>query len=245
MKAAQAGIWSALRHGHPWLLLTLAPLLLVQGLHVKRSIPRLPEPGGERAGTAGQGRPLRLLITGDSAAAGVGVSRQEQALAGQLSGRLRQDFELSWRLEALTGRTTLQALEHLRGMPAQTFDVAVISLGVNDITAGVSARRWIARLSALTDLLVTRFQVRQVLFSPVPPMHLFPALPQPLRGYLGSRAQHFNQVLAAHVGGDARCALVQPDLTGLTTASDGFHPGADAYAAWAEALAGHIRTRTV
>lgn len=243
MTAGQAGIWSALRHGHPWLLLTLAPLLLVQGLHVKRRIPRLPEPEGERAGTAGQGRPLRLLITGDSAAAGVGVPRQTLALAGQLSSRLTDDFALFWCLEALTGRTTLQTLEHLHGLPAQTFDVAVISLGVNDITAGVSARRWIARLSALTDLLVARFQVRQVLFSPVPPMHLFPALPQPLRGYLGSRARHFNQVLAAHVGRDPRCALVAPDLTGLTTASDGFHPGAEAYAAWADALARYIRAR--
>lgn len=244
MSAAQVSAWTALRHGHPWLLLTLAPLLLVQGLHVKRRIARLPEPDGERAGTAGQGRPLRLLITGDSAAAGVGVPRQAQALAGQLSRRLADDFQLSWQLEALTGRTTLQALEHLHGVSAQPFDVVVISLGVNDITAGVSARRWIARLSALTDLLVARFQVRQVLFSPVPPMHLFPALPQPLRGYLGSRARHFNRVLATHVDGDARCALVRTDLTGLTTASDGFHPGADAYAAWADALARHIRARS-
>lgn len=231
-----ARMWLA----HGWSL-PLAPLMLVQALYVKRTIPRLPEPEGLRAGAVGQGRALRLLITGDSAAAGVGVAHQTQALAGQLSGRLAADFELHWALEALTGRTTVQAMEHLRQLPPQRFDVAVISLGVNDITAGVSARRWIARLRQLTELLASRFQVRQVLFSPVPPMHLFPALPQPLRAYFGARARHFNQALERYVGGEPRSALARPELTGLSTASDGFHPGADAYAAWADALAGHIR----
>lgn len=225
---------------HGWSL-PLAPLMLVQALYVKRTIPRLPEPEGERAGEVGQGLPLRLLITGDSAAAGVGVAHQTQALAGQLSGRLAADFALHWSLEALTGRTTLQAMDHLRQLPPQHFDVAVISLGVNDITAGVSARRWITRLHQLTELLALRFQVRQVVFSPVPPMHLFPALPQPLRAYLGARARHFNQALTRYVGDEPRAALAQPELTGLSTASDGFHPGAEAYAAWADTLAGHIR----
>jgi len=243
MRAGRTSVWSAWRHAHPWLVLTLAPLLLAQGLHVRRVIPRLPEPEGARTGGGGEGRPLRLLITGDSAAAGVGVPGQAQALSGQLAQRLACGHQLSWQLEAETGRTTEQALAHLRSLPVQYFDIAVISLGVNDITAGVSARRWISRLGELTDLLSARFQVRQVLFSPVPPMHLFPALPQPLRAYLGSRASHFNRVLATHVGADPRCALVRPELTGLTTASDGFHPGAEAYAAWADALAGHIHGR--
>lgn len=225
---------------HGWSL-PLAPLMLAQALYVKRTIPRLPEPEGVRAGSTGQGRPLRLLITGDSAAAGVGVTHQMQALAGQLSSRLADDFQLSWTLEALTGRTTQQALEHLRQLPSRRFDVAVISLGVNDITSGISARRWIARLHQLTELLASRFEVRQVLFSPVPPMHLFPALPQPLRAYLGARASHFNQALERYVGAESRCALARPELTGLTTASDGFHPGEDAYAAWAEELSSRIR----
>ncbi|MEL0028104.1 MAG: SGNH/GDSL hydrolase family protein [Perlucidibaca sp.] len=225
---------------HGWSL-PLAPLMLVQALYVKRTIPRLPEPAGARVGELGQGRPLRLLITGDSAAAGVGVEHQSQALAGQLSGRLAADFALHWSLEALTGRTTLQALAHLHQLPAQPFDIAVISLGVNDVTSGISARRWINRLRQLIELLTSRFQVRQVLLSPVPPMHLFPALPQPLRAYLGARARHFNRALERYVGGEPRCLLAQPELTGLSTASDGFHLGVDAYAAWADALAGHIR----
>lgn len=53
-----------------WLLtLLLGPLLLYQGFRVRRNILLLPEPPGERTGTAGSGPLLRLLVTGDSAAA--------------------------------------------------------------------------------------------------------------------------------------------------------------------------------
>ena len=222
-----------------WLLL---PLLLAQALYVRCRIPRLPEAAGARTGTCGQGQSLRLLITGDSAAAGVGVAHQSQALAGQLSERLAANFEISWSLQALSGRTTAATISCLRQAPVQVFDVAIISLGVNDLLAGLSAQRWIAELAQLSVLLAERFQVRQVLWSPLPPMHLFPALPQPLRAYLGARAQHFNGALARYVASAGRCALVQVDLTSLSTADDGFHPGAEAYAAWADALAQHIRS---
>jgi hypothetical protein len=36
--------------------------------------------------------------------------------------------------------------------------------------------------------------------SGLPPMHRFPALPQPLRWYVGSRARDFNRVLAELAG---------------------------------------------
>ena len=245
MSATQGKGGSAWSHRHPWLLMTLAPLLLVQALHTRRVTPRLPEPAGERVGRTGEGRPLRLLITGDSAAAGVGVSSQTQALSGQLSHRLAADFTLHWQLEATTGHTASDAIARLQHLPVQPFDVAVVSLGVNDVTAGIGAQHWVTRLRELSTLLAERFQVRQVIFSPVPPMHLFPALPQPLRGYLGSRARHFNEALARQVGDMPGATLLQVDLTGLTTASDGFHPGPEAYAAWAEALNGCIRAQLV
>jgi lysophospholipase L1-like esterase len=243
VRTTPARPWAVLRHRHPWLLATLAPLLLAQGAYVRRTVQRLPEAEGERAGSGGRGQPLRLLIAGDSAAAGVGVVSQRDALSGQLRRRLEDSFRLSWRLEAQSGYTTAQAIGHLEQVPAQPFDVAVISLGVNDVTSGVSTTRWIAWLRQLCELLSSRFQVGHVLYSRLPPMHLFPALPQPLRSYLGSRAVHFNHELERHVRGSTLCEVARPVLNGLSTASDGFHPGADVYAAWAATLAECIRVR--
>ena len=54
----------------------LFPILIPQGLYVSITVPRLPEPTGERVGEVGHGSPLRLLIVGDSSAAGVGVATQ-------------------------------------------------------------------------------------------------------------------------------------------------------------------------
>ena len=70
-----------------WLLtLLLGPLLLYQGFRVRRNILLLPEPPGERTGTAGDGPPLRLLVTGDSAAAGVGAAHQQSACLSAVDG---------------------------------------------------------------------------------------------------------------------------------------------------------------
>ena len=70
--------------GYKIAAIALGPLLLLQGRRVRRSVPRLPEPTGPRSGCVGAGRSLRVLIAGDSAAAGVGSANQDQALSGQL-----------------------------------------------------------------------------------------------------------------------------------------------------------------
>ena len=62
----------------------LSPLL-IQALLLRKHALRLPEATGARQGSSGEGAPLRVLIIGDSSAAGVGVSTQHDALAGQLA----------------------------------------------------------------------------------------------------------------------------------------------------------------
>ncbi|MDH3952646.1 MAG: SGNH/GDSL hydrolase family protein, partial [Gammaproteobacteria bacterium] len=61
---------------------------MAQGIWTNLRVPTLPEPPGAREGSAGKGPPLKLLVVGDSAAAGVGVSRQDEALLGQVVSRL-------------------------------------------------------------------------------------------------------------------------------------------------------------
>jgi lysophospholipase L1-like esterase len=221
----------------------LAPILLAQGLYVRRVTPRLPEARGERSGLAGTGPPLRLLIAGDSAAAGVGASTQLSALSGQLVERLARDFFVSWRLIARTGNTIDDAIAQLDAEIAEPFDVAVVSIGVNDVTRGTPVRRWRQSLNRLVELLAHKGGVRHALLSAIPPMHAFPALPNPLAWYLGSRAQHLNRISSEWAGESGRCEFVQPSfpLAKDLIASDGFHPGPAAYSLWAEHLAALIR----
>jgi len=223
----------------------LAPLLIAQGLYVRRVTPKLPDPSGKRSGIYGSGPPLNLLILGDSAAAGVGVSTQSQALSGQLVTALGSYFQVSWKLIAQTGSTAKEIVAKLEMASPETFDVAVTSIGVNDVSHGTRSKKWIDQQGQIVDLLQSKFHSQLIVLSSVPPMHLFPALPQPLRWYLGLRAKRFNSALKEFSEGCNRCEFVTINipLEGAHMAADGFHPGALAYSIWANHVAGIIRSR--
>ena len=216
--------------------IALGPVLLAQGRRVRRTVPVLPEADGPREGEAGAGVPLRLLILGDSAAAGVGARTQDEALSGQLAVSLAPTFRLRWKLLAFTGATTADMLDHLQGLPAEAFDVVVTSLGVNDVNGRVALAMWRRAQEELINVLQSRFGARHILLSGLPPMHRFPALPQPLRRYVGSRARDFDRVLASVAANRPGCeflALGHEMMDAAAMAGDGFHPGPPIYALWA------------
>lgn len=220
-----------------WLGL-LGPLLWLQGRHVRRTTPRLPEPPGERAGQAGCGPTLRILIAGDSAAAGVGAASQQEALSGQLLRHLSPHFRVEWRLLATSGLDSPGLLRLLQATAAGPVDVVIVSIGVNDVTALTAPARWVFWQTQLAQLVDARFAPQLLVHSAVPPMHAFTALPQPLRWFFGRWASEFNRQLALTLVGQARRILHTPFL--LTPAdglaADGFHPGPRAYEAWAQGL---------
>jgi lysophospholipase L1-like esterase len=223
--------------------LILAPLLFVQGRYVRRVTPKLPEPPGVRRGEDGGGRPLTILILGDSSAVGVGASNQSNALAGRLVSQLATNFSVSWRLMGESGLTTSELVALVADSPPDMFDVVIIAIGVNDVIAGRRTRDWITELSRLVALLRNDFAASHILFSPLPPMHCFTALPQPLRWCVGLRAHRFNHELFKFAQREARCRVVPLNypLQPGYLASDGFHPGELAYAYWAGVLADEIR----
>lgn len=221
--------------------LILAPLLLLQGKRVRRVTIKLPEPLGPRNGSCGHGAPLQLLIVGDSSAAGVGVEHQDQALSGQLCQRLAVMHQVHWQLWAKTGATTRSTVQTLEQVPAVKGDIVVVALGVNDVTSGCSSKQFKVNTAQLIALLKNKFEAKRIIFSGLPPMHQFPALPQPLRWYLGKRASRLNQVLIQLCNeSESEYLLFTQDKVEDVMAIDGFHPGATVYANWAEQLATKI-----
>lgn len=221
---------------------TLGPLLLYQGRRVRRETPVLPEAAGPREGVAGEGPVLRLLVTGDSAGAGVGAATQDEALLGRIVQRLAGRFRVEYRLAARTGATSASTLRHLERHAPFAVDAVVTSLGVNDVTGDVPPRRFVALQAALHELLRLRYGARLVLASGIPPMDRFPALPQPLRWYLGARARELDAALAAALpdGRGAEYLPIEGELLAHHLAADGFHPGPEVYEAWGAAAARRI-----
>ncbi len=202
----------------------------------------LPEPPGDRQGSRGSGPDLRLLVIGDSAAAGVGAAHQDEALLGRLVAGLSRTRSIHWRLEAQTGATTRSTLTRLANISLLSADIVVTSLGVNDVTSGIVLGKWIDQQSRLRTMLRERFGARLIVVSGLPPMHLFPALPQPLRWHLGLRALQFNEALSKQIVTEPGSVFIAHDIAGdaSSMASDGFHPGPRIYSRWAEKIVGQV-----
>lgn len=224
--------------------LALTPVLVAQALRTRARIPRLPEAAGERHGRLGRGPRLRLLIAGDSSAAGVGVVEQRDALAGHLTRALARQLAatVEWRLVARSGLNTEQTHRLLESEPFHQADLAVIVTGVNDVVEQVASHRAVAAREALANWLRNARGVHHVVFAPLPPVHRFPGLPQPLRWVAGSDARRHNAALARWAAGrpDVSVAAIDLPLEASAMASDGFHPGAPAYRACGESIALHI-----
>ena len=226
--------------------LILSPVLVAQAIGARARLPRLPEPAGDRAGVVGRGTVLQLLVTGDSSAVGVGVGSQRDALAQRLAATLASAAKarVSWQLHARSGLTTAQTLALLQELAPHRGDVAVVVTGVNDVVDQVPSSRAVAAREALANWLRNGHGVQHVVFAPLPPIHQFPGLPQPLRWVAGADARRHNAALAewARSRHDVSCVDMSVPLNRGVMAADGFHPGEPVYRYCAGAIALHIAT---
>lgn len=249
-------------------LLLLWPLYLLQAIWVKKTTLKLPEPNGLREGvvrlsdaedsdTSSIPSTLSLLIIGDSAAAGVGVDTQQQALAGQtvkfLPSLMKQQTDkavslrfdkLKWKLIAKSGYSTQNCFNKLNYILSQshqiTADVVIISLGVNDVLSPISVSTWISQQQQLCELLYSKLACKHIIITSVPPMAAFPALPQPFRWFLGARANEFNQALTQWLNSSplpSEQLDMRESLSSATMAKDGFHPSEEIYQHWGQEAA--------
>lgn len=221
-----------------WLSL---PLLLPQGLWVKRTALRMPPAVGPDSGVVGNGPTRRLLLVGDSIIAGVGVEQLVDALPGQLARALaeRHRCRVEWHAHGDNGASCADLLRQLPAIPPVKADWILVSVGVNDVTRLTTARAWRQRLTALLTALTIHSPQAQVLLAGVPPMQRFPGLPQPLRQVFGWRAARLDgvgQQVAAGIDNVHHLPTPVPDDP-TAFASDGYHPNALACGEWARVIA--------
>jgi len=230
-----------------WLTTALLfPVLLYQGKRARRTTPRLPEAGGSPSGQYGEGTPARrVLVIGESMAAGVGVETHDQGLASQLAKQIyeRTGQTIAWQTFGINGIRLGALIGELETAELPEADVVLLSMGVNDTTGFTPRFRFRRRLRELRQLLEPRYSGPIFLLS-VPPMHLFTALPSPLRYVMGWRAKQLDRIyqqMARDASADF-AYLNYPTVTDPNLlASDGYHPGPKGYAFIADAIASRIR----
>ena len=229
-----------------WLCIPVLPVMLLQAKGVRKRVPRLPEAAGSRSGES-QGDfsddTFRVAIVGESTAVGVGADTQDEALPGHLARALASRLKktVRWHVIGGNGMTLKRVVSEVRREHEKRYDAAVVLLGVNDVFRLTSVKAWLANLRLLAESLTER-GCEVIVFSSVPPVGRFSALPQPLRAILGLRASLLDghlETLTSDLPRGAYCRVRFP--TGAANvASDGVHPSSDGYCDWAQQLAATI-----
>jgi len=234
------------------LTLPLLPIMLLEGWHIKRQMPQLPEANDtEGMADAHTDRSLRLLAIGESTIAGVGAPSHAEGLTGTLADILakRLNTNIHWNVHAKSGSTARQVTERLLPkIAAETADLIVIGLGANDAFTLNPPHRWRRHLRGLIAQLRNRFGQTPIVFINMPPVNAFPALSPLLRFTIGNHVALLAEELTQfaqnepNVYFDTRSMKPERWLSerNLDTAdffSDGVHPSALAYQLWAEEIA--------
>lgn len=228
------------------------PLVLPQALHLRRHAPRWPAASGPRSGRFGPSdvasrRPLRILALGDSPFEGAAITRIEDTMPVRVARRLGEACErpVEWSVAARSG-ATVHALrtDIWPSVTMSSFDLVLVSVGVNDVTGLTLRRAFESELMRLLEALRAASPDAFLVLLGVPPMQAFPLLPQPLRAWLGGRSQALDRI--GRRCGRRAGALHLPfamEPSPELFAADGFHPSAEGNAVWADEVMTALTTR--
>ena len=224
----------------------LVPVAVFQGTGVRRTAPRLPPPHGRPKGQVGDGAPgIRLLVVGDSSAAGVGADRVEDTLGPQIALCLNRmtGQTVSWRNAGANSATAAEVRDHVvPNIAERDFTHVLLLVGTNDAKNYVTRSRFKKGFGGLLYAAHARWPEARIFWSPVISMADVPALPRALAFILGLRVSLINATgvqLCRERYGAAVDPLPVEGRDGF--AVDGFHANALGYRHWAEHVARFIQ----
>lgn len=225
--------------------LAMLPVYVWQGLQVRRSTHRMtPPPHGGHIGAPEAESPLRVLIIGDSSAAGVGAETIDESLAGHLLDLLPGEINrpVRIRIAGKNSATSAQIRDFVvPNMAHEAYDYICLNIGTNDAKNFHSGRRFCREFGTLLYALKARWPAATIIWAGVLDMEKVPALPSPLNRILGIRSRlidHNGKVLCRERG--ALAPVSNWRTVRENFASDGFHASSRGYREWAEGLSAYI-----
>ncbi len=234
--------WQAIYIAGAAAVLPFAPFLYLQGQYTRRKVGVLPDAGGARSGTSGEGiDEVKLLVIGESTIAGLGARTHEYALAGQFARRLAERIgkKVNWTVIGKNGVTARRTIDELvPRIPDEKYDHILIGLGGNDVMKLSSPRKWRRDMAELLNILRRRNPDAVFFLSNCPMIKLSPALPHPIRFILWELSKlHDANIKELSSAMDRVHYYPQPvdvELEGFF--ADGIHPSEQGYSDWAEAM---------
>ena len=184
---------------------------------------------------------IRLLVVGDSSAAGVGIETTNGLLAVRLAQCIanRTGRRVVWRAAGFNSATAGQLRDFVvPNLAPEPWTHIVLAVGTNDAKNFHTVRRFKREFGGLIYALKAKWPEARIVWSPVVDMALIPALPRALGWLLEIRASLINRTgerlcLERGVVSATRLPILDPQA-GFSR--DGFHASEAGYAAWAEHL---------
>ncbi|MDI1321382.1 MAG: SGNH/GDSL hydrolase family protein [Algoriphagus sp.] len=215
-------------------LYPVLPFLIYQAYKVKKQRP-IPKAQSEFI-KLGNG-PQRLLILGESTAAGVGASSAESTLAGNI-------YRLFGETSTVTnlGKNGIRAsqvlpffAETLKTEKIQTNGIFIF-LGANDCFQLTNPSDYNRSLLNLIRTLESDFNPDWIYLADIPPVHLFPAFPGLLQSYLKSQREFLREEMKQLARGNPKIVFDELILNLLPGffCEDLVHPSDIGYRAIAE-----------
>ena len=229
------------------------PIYIWQGLSVRRRSLRLDPPthdGWIEAGNpSGNSKTIRILLIGDSSAAGVGVREIEQSLGGQLPAIVSElaGKPVRLRIAGNNSATSDQIRDFVvPHLEPENYDFICLNIGTNDAKNWHRGKTFCKNFGSLLYGLRTKFPGAKIIWSGIIDMEGIPALPSPLNKILGIRSRILNKngkILCAERG--ALAPEPEWQVIPENFSVDGFHASEKGYREWAENLGKYISQLTV
>lgn len=239
---------SLLRRLSRVIAIAISPVLRRQGERMRTAIPWLPPAPLPWRGTVDGPDPLRLLVIGDSTAAGVGVTSPEDGLGGNLARVLAERTRrgVQWLALGQAGATSKDLRE--RFLPKaikDEYDVVFLSIGANDILEVRPRREFHNDFRAVLTALRQRSPDARIVVANLPDFAWFTVIPNPLRWVLRLHARNLSGAALQEVARDpgAHMSPAPPTYSDGFLARDRFHPSRKGYRDWADfalAKAAHL-----
>ncbi len=228
-----------------WLMSwAMSPVYVWQGVAIRRKIERMLPPLGPRSGLMGTSDDkdvaIRLLVIGDSSAAGVGVEQIEDSLAPRLAERIYAltGLPVFWRAAGSNSAVCADVRDHVvPNLAREAFTHIVLSIGTNDAKNFHGGHRFKKSFGTLLYALKAKWPEARIVWSPPVDFMRVPALPRGLARVLELRAGVIRRIgnrLCHERGAVPSTMLPRVEPAGFSR--DGFHASAEGYAY----VAGHL-----
>jgi len=223
------------------LILPFAPFLYLQGQYIRRKIGRLPDASGDTKGKFNKtDETVKLLVLGESTAAGVGARTHETGLAGQFARFLGEKLgkSVAWDVVGRSGITIGETIDELvPKIPAENYDYIMLALCGNEVLKLHSPRRSRRDMRRLIAILREKNPDATVFITNAPAVRLSPVLPFPIKNILGNLSSLHDANAREFTAELERVYYFhQPTSVPANFFADGLHPSEAGYTAWSKRM---------